>query len=83
LTREEVTAVAFTGKELGDERLSEITGGRAMVGYIEHTVARGETLRIIADKYHVTERELFDMNHLHAGQALYIGQIVRVPVHVR
>ena len=75
--------MAFTGKELGDERLSEITGGRAMVGYVEHTVARGETLATIAQKYHVTERELIDMNHLTAGQTLYIGQIVRVPVHVR
>ena len=75
--------MAFTRKELGDERLSEITGGRAMVGYIEHTVAHGETLAAIAQKYHVTERELIDMNHLTAGQALYIGQIIRVPVHVR
>ena len=80
---QEVIAVAFTGKELGDERLSEITGGRAMSGYIEHTVARGETLCCIAQLFHITERELCDMNHLQAGQALYIGQIVRVPVHVR
>ena len=75
--------MAFADKELGDERLSEITGGRAMVGYVEHTVSRGETLATIAQKYHVTERELIDMNHFTAGQALYIGQIVRVPVHVR
>ena len=35
-------------------------------------LARGETLRTVADKYHVTERDLCDMNHLHAGQARHV-----------
>lgn len=78
-----MNAVPFTGKELGDERLSAVSGGRAISGYIEHTVARGETLAQIAQKYHVTERELAALNGIHDGGTLYAGQIVKVPVHIR
>ena len=80
---EEMSAVAFEGKELGDERLSAINGGRAMHGYIEHTVKRGETLAGIAQKYHVTEHELCELNQIKHPKQLYIGQIIRVPVHIR
>ncbi len=74
--------MAFTDKELGDERLSEVLGGRAMTGYIEHTVARGDTLARIAAQYHVTERELTDLNGMQSAGHLYIGQIIKVPVHI-
>ena len=72
----------FTGKGLDDERLSQVTGGRTVRGYMEHTVARGETLASIAQKYRVTERELCDLNGLKPASALYVGQIVKVPVHI-
>jgi len=76
-------AVAFEGKELGDERLSEVTGGRAMSGYIEHAVRRGETIAMIAQKYHVTEREILSLNGALVSGTLYMGQILKVPVHIR
>ena len=31
---EEMIVVAFEGKELGDERLSQVAGGRSIGGYI-------------------------------------------------
>lgn len=73
----------WDGQELGDDRLSQVTGGRAMSGYIEHTVARGDTLAKIAQQYHVTERELTDLNGIKNATFLYIGQIIKVPVHIR
>lgn len=76
-------AVAFEGKELGDEKLSQVTGGRAMSGYIEHTVRRGETIATIAQMYRVTEREILGLNGALAGGTLFMGQILKVPVHIR
>ena len=73
----------FEGKELGDERLSQVAGGRSLSGYIEHTVARGETLAGIAQKYRVTEREITSLNGLSSGSMLYIGQILMVPLHIQ
>ena len=68
--------------ELGDERLAQVTGGRGLSGYIEHTVARGDTIAKIAQKYHVTEREILSLNGIRNESFLYLGQIIRVPVHV-
>lgn len=76
-------AMAFEDKELGDERLAQVAGGRSMSGYIEHTVCRGETLASIAAKYHVTVRELTDLNGPANVRILFLGKILRVPVNIR
>jgi len=76
-------AVAFEDKELGDERLSQVAGGRSIGGYIEYTVTRGDTLAKIAQKYHVTERDLTDLNGIRNSTLLYLGQILKVPVNIR
>jgi hypothetical protein len=75
--------VAFEGRELGDEFLSQVAGGRSMHGYIEHTVARGDTIANIAQKYRVTEQEIIDLNGIPNARFLYIGQIIKVPVRIR
>jgi len=75
--------VAFEDKELGDERLSQVAGGRSIGGYIEYTVTRGDTLAKIAQKYHVTERDLTDLNGIRNSTLLYLGQILKVPVNIR
>ena len=75
--------MAFEGKELGDERLSQVAGGRSIGGYIEYTVTRGDTLAKIAQKYHVTERELIDLNGIRNSTFIYLGQIIKVPVNIR
>ncbi|HNW87473.1 MAG TPA: LysM domain-containing protein [Candidatus Limiplasma sp.] len=75
--------MAFEDKELGDERLSQVAGGRSIGGYIEYTVTRGDTLAKIAQKYHVTERDLTDLNGIRNSTLLYLGQILKVPVNIR
>lgn len=80
---EEMIVVAFEDRELGDERLSQVAGGRSIGGYIEYTVTRGDTIAKIAQKYHVTEREIVDLNGIRNSSFLYIGQIIKVPVNIR
>ncbi|NLI19992.1 MAG: LysM peptidoglycan-binding domain-containing protein [Clostridiales bacterium] len=75
--------MAFEGKELGDERLSQVAGGRSIGGYLEYTVIRGDTIATVAGKFHVTERDICDLNGIGSGSALYLGQILRVPVRIR
>lgn len=75
--------MAFYGKELGDERLSQVTGGRSMSGYIEYAVKPGDTLTRIAQQYHVTEREILDLSEIYNPDNLYPGQILKIPVHIR
>ena len=75
--------MVFSGKPLDDELLAQVGGGRAMSGYVEHTVTSGQTLAIIAHTYHVTELELMNLNGLQSNAELFAGQIVKVPVHIR
>ena len=75
--------MVFSEKPLDDELLAQVGGGRAMYGYIEHTVTTGQTLATIAHTYHVTEQELLHLNGLQSSAALYAGQIIKVPVHIR
>lgn len=80
---EEMIAVAFDGKELGDDRLSQVIGGRSMSGYIEYTVQQGDTFIRIAQRFHVTERDILDLNGAQPANHLFVGQILKVPVHIR
>lgn len=80
---EEMIVVAYEGKELGDEHLSQVAGGRSIGGYIEYTVTRGDTLANIAQKHHVTEREIVDLNNIRNSTFLFIGQILKIPVNIQ
>lgn len=75
--------MAEENHELQDGQLQGVTGGRAVSGYVEYAVARGDTLDGIARKYHVTVRELAELNGIHNTSLLFIGQIIRVPVRIR
>ena len=70
-------------RELSDELLAQVAGGQAFFGYLEHTVKRGDTLERIAQRYHVSEQDIIDLNHIHNRNLLMIGDILRVPVRVR
>ena len=41
-----------------------------------HTVAKGETLQIIADKYQVSEDKIVEANKLKNQNVLYVGQVL-------
>jgi membrane-bound lytic murein transglycosylase D len=50
------------------------------VRLVLHEVARGETLSIVAAKYHVSTSDLMAANHLSNANKLYVGQKLVVPL---
>ncbi|MDO4548475.1 MAG: LysM peptidoglycan-binding domain-containing protein [Clostridia bacterium] len=47
--------------------------------YIEHTIARGETLTSIARRYGTTVQELVRLNRITNPDLIYAGETIRVP----
>ncbi len=48
--------------------------------YLEHVVARGESLYTIARRYGTTVRELVEFNELEDPDFLRVGQVIRIPL---
>ncbi len=48
--------------------------------YVYHRVRKGETLSLIAMKYHTTVRQITRTNHLHTCHLIRIGQKLRIPL---
>lgn len=70
-------------RALSDELLAQVAGGQSFCGYLEHTVKRGDTLERIAQRYHVSEQDLMELNQIRNRNLLMIGDILRVPVRIR
>lgn len=49
------------------------------VKYIEHVIAQGETLSMIASKYKTTVGDIMRLNGMHADSKLSIGQKIKIP----
>src|SRR6266542_1899945 len=47
--------------------------------YTTHTIAQGETLSALAQKYHTTVGDIMRLNGLHAKSQLMIGQKIKIP----
>ncbi len=47
--------------------------------YTIHTIAQGETLSALAQKYHTTVGDIMRLNGLHAKSQLMIGQKIKIP----
>ncbi len=52
------------------------------VGWVEHNVARGETLSIIARRVHSTVTELIQANCISTPNIIRVGQIIYVPKNI-
>jgi uncharacterized protein YcbK (DUF882 family) len=46
---------------------------------VQHTVARGHTLEAIANRYHVTTKQIVDANHLKDVKHLHPGDVLTIP----
>jgi lipoprotein NlpD len=53
--------------------------GSPHVGYIEYTVQKGDTLKIIADNHGVTIRDILAINQIPNPDSLSVGTVIRVP----
>ena len=71
------------GRPLSEDSLGQVSGGRSISGYIEHTVIRGDTLDKISERYHVTVAQLVELNGIRNRNLLFVGDIIRVPVRIR
>lgn len=49
------------------------------VKYTTHTIAKGETLSMLAKKYHTTVGDIMRLNGMHADSKLSIGQKIKIP----
>ncbi|MBG9376576.1 LysM peptidoglycan-binding domain-containing protein [Panacibacter sp. DH6] len=47
--------------------------------YTEHTLAQGETLSMLAEKYKTTVGDIMRLNGMHADTKLVIGQKIKIP----
>lgn len=47
--------------------------------WVEHTVAKGETLSVISEKYHIKAETLLKVNNLSNAHKLAVGQVLIVP----
>lgn len=47
--------------------------------YNLHTIAQGETLSILAQKYHTTVGDIMRLNSMHAKSQLVVGQKIKIP----
>lgn len=50
--------------------------------YVVHRVRRGETLSIIAQRYHTTIQRIMDANNLRSGRMIRAGRKLKIPVRV-
>ncbi len=66
-----------SGDESGDETVSGTDHGTEDV--ITHTVASGETLTIIAQKYNTTVDALVAYNHIANADNIEIEQVIKIP----
>src|SRR5207302_1305136 len=46
---------------------------------VQHTVARGHTIEAIANRYHVTAKQIIDANHLKDVKKLQPGDVLTIP----
>jgi uncharacterized protein YcbK (DUF882 family) len=46
---------------------------------VQHTVARGHTIEAIANRYHVTPKQIIDANHLKDVKKLQPGDVLTIP----
>jgi uncharacterized protein YcbK (DUF882 family) len=46
---------------------------------VQHTVARGHTLRAIANRYHVSVKAILEANHLRNPKQLKVGDVLTIP----
>ncbi|HEY8074135.1 MAG TPA: DUF882 domain-containing protein [Labilithrix sp.] len=46
---------------------------------MQHTVARGHTIEAIANRYHVTAKQIIDANHLKDVKHLHPGDVLTIP----
>lgn len=46
---------------------------------VQHTVARGHTVEAIANRYHVTAKQIIDANHLKDTKKLRVGDVLTIP----
>ncbi len=51
--------------------------------YVYHRVKKGETLSLIAMKYHTTVRQIARANNLHTRHFIRVGQKLKVPLRTR
>lgn len=49
---------------------------------VQHTVASGESITLIANQYEVTVDDLLSVNGMYREQTLFIGQILVIPVPI-
>jgi len=51
------------------------------VAYVKHRVRRGDTLSLLAARYHTTVRAIVDFNGLKKKDFLQIGQVLKIPAN--
>lgn len=60
-------------------KVPKMEAKKPSVHYVKHKVRRGETLRSIAERYGVSEKEIMKANHLKSGK-LIAGKVINIPV---
>jgi len=49
---------------------------------VQHTVAPGETITLIANQYNVTVDDLLAANNMYRDQTLFVGRVLMIPVPI-
>jgi LysM repeat protein len=58
---------------------TEAPAPTAAANYVEYTVQRGDSLKIIAGKYGVTIRDIIAINQIPNPDSLTVGSVLRIP----
>jgi LysM repeat protein len=58
---------------------TEVPAPTAAADYVEYTVQRGDSLKIIAGKYGVTIRDIIAVNQIPNPDSLTVGSVLRIP----
>jgi LysM repeat protein len=58
---------------------TEAPAPTAAAEYVEYTVQRGDSLKLIAQRYGVTVRDIIAVNQIPNPDSLNVGSVVRIP----
>ena len=60
--------------KLNDDALEQVSGGTIL----RYLVRSGDTVKSIADMYHVTEEQLVKWNHIKDPDVIKVGQQIKI-----
>ena len=76
--KEELETENNQRRELTDEELEQVTGGKC-APYVRVVVKFGDTVSAFATTYHTDVSEILRLNHLANIQSLQVGQELLIP----